>query len=78
VREAPLKIQDAAIRAACRYRDASLNQVTETKLARLRDQQQAAFNKLVRAMDCQGHEDYMVSENLGSIVAQIPVKHSRR
>ena len=77
MKTAPKKIQNRAIKTACRYRDAVVageGSVTPDDMYELTDERNKAFQDLVAAMGCTDAEVGMVSETLGDIVRQTPVK----
>lgn len=67
----PKKLEKKAIETACRYRD-SVDRVPFRIQQRLYDKAKRAFEACTRAMGCTPEETWMVSENLGHMVNQIP------
>jgi hypothetical protein len=72
MKTAPKKIQNKTINTACLYRDAVLDEASESDIRDVTDLSKDAFEKLVSSMECTDDERLMVHETLADIVRQTP------
>ena len=73
MKEAPKKVQERAVRDACRYRD-SVDKLPVQVQDFLAEKAKASFQDLTSAMGCKGEEKLMVHECLADIVVRTPAK----
>ena len=76
MKDAPKKVQERAVRDACRYRD-SVDKLPVQVQDFLAEKAKASFQDLTSAMGCKGEEKLMVHECLADIVVRTPVKKLR-